>query len=195
MTEDKVVSKFKKTDEPSDIDDEIPVKFSVLDVLRILTGIVMLYCICCKLWTGNWYSLGFKSSRSSSDERNSLEIPDYWLQARPGQFPIAFSLEELSEYSGSKDSDRILLSVRGHVFDVTRGSRFYGKWGTYKKFTGTDCSKVFSYPQYDVSALSKPCSSDLSDSSATELARVDSWLQFYQKKYPEIGYVKGLLNT
>lgn len=200
MTEntiESIDSKYKKTDEFNDLsdsDDEIPTKFTVLDVLRILGGLLILYCVCCKLWTGNWYSMGSKTSTSSSNER-TLEIPQYWLHVKQDQGPFAFSLEELSQFSGDKNPERILLSVKGHVFDVTSGSRFYGKWGAYRKFTGTDCSKLFSYPQWDMSALGKQCSSDLSESTPTELARVDSWLRFFQKKYPEIGYVKELLDS
>ncbi|QLQ79949.1 hypothetical protein HG537_0C05980 [Torulaspora globosa] len=193
MAEDAIDSKCEKTDEFNDLndcDDEIPVKFTVLDVLRMLAGLLILYGVCCKLWTGNWYSIGSKNSRPIV-----LEIPQYWLHVKQSRGPFAFSLDELSQFSGEKSPERILLSVKGHVFDVTSGSRFYGKWGAYRKFTGTDCSKLFSYPQWDMSALGKPCSSDLSDSIPTELARVDSWLQFFQRKYPEIGYVEELLDS
>lgn len=36
-----------------------------------------------------------------------------------------FTLEQLREYDGSR-SPRILLAVNGKVFDVTKGSKFYG---------------------------------------------------------------------
>ncbi|QLL32429.1 hypothetical protein HG536_0C05980 [Torulaspora globosa] len=198
MAENTIDYKYEKTDEINDLsdcEDEIPTKFTVLDVLRMLAGLLILYGVCCKLWSGNWYSMGSKTSMSSSYERSLLEIPQYWLHVKQSRGPFAFSLEELSQFSGDKSPERILLSVRGHVFDVTSGSRFYGKWGAYRKFTGTDCSKLFSYPQWDMSVLGKQCSSDLSDSTSTELARVDSWLQFFQKKYPEIGYVEELLDS
>lgn len=194
MTVDSV-SNHKKTDEEQEVSagqDEVPANFSILDVLRILVGLLMLYSLCCKFLSGNWFYFG-SARKVSSTPADLLKIPEYWSQLKPGQDSIAFSLEELSQYSGDSNADRILLSVKGHVFDVTRGSRFYGKWGAYKKFTGTDCSKSFSYPQWDMSALTKKCSSDLSDSSSTELARVDSWLKFFQKKYPEIGYVRELV--
>jgi len=37
-----------------------------------------------------------------------------------------FTLEQLQEFDGRGKGGRILIAVNGKVFDVTRGSRFYG---------------------------------------------------------------------
>jgi len=37
-----------------------------------------------------------------------------------------FTLEQLQEFDGRGKDGRILIAVNGKVFDVTRGSRFYG---------------------------------------------------------------------
>ena len=37
-----------------------------------------------------------------------------------------FTIEELREYDGTKPDGRILVALNGKVFDVTRGSTFYG---------------------------------------------------------------------
>ena len=37
-----------------------------------------------------------------------------------------FTLEQLREYDGRGRDGRLLMSVNGKVFDVTRGKRFYG---------------------------------------------------------------------
>jgi len=37
-----------------------------------------------------------------------------------------FTLEQLQEFDGQRKGGRILIAVNGKVFDVTRGSRFYG---------------------------------------------------------------------
>jgi len=37
-----------------------------------------------------------------------------------------FTLEQLQEFNGRGNDGRILVAVNGKVFDVTRGSRFYG---------------------------------------------------------------------
>lgn len=200
MTEDHIFSMTdKKTDEPIDIsendrhdDEEVP-KFTVLDILRMLAGLILFGSVLCRVLSGHWFYLPSKASKTDA-QQEMLQIPAYWSTVKQGQTPMTFSLDELSKYSGESDSERILLSVKGHVFDVTRGSHFYGKWGTYRKFTGTDCSKLFSYPQWDLSVLGKECSNDLSDSTEKELARVEAWLSFFRKKYPEVGFVEGLVN-
>lgn len=37
-----------------------------------------------------------------------------------------FTLEELTPYDGTGPDGRVLVAVNGNVYDVTRGSRFYG---------------------------------------------------------------------
>ncbi|XDA71508.1 hypothetical protein R6Z07F_001860 [Ovis aries] len=46
-----------------------------------------------------------------------------------------FSLEQLRQYDGSRNP-RILRAVNGKVFDVTKGSKFYGPAGPYGIFAG-----------------------------------------------------------
>lgn len=191
----KIVKHSKKTDEPlltsihtGKIDELVEIKFTWLDYLRILIGLILLSCILSKLLLGEWSPINLSTSK---DIAKSLAIPDYW-QNKYDEFPIVFALADLKEYSGINENDRILLSIKGHVFDVTRSSRFYGKWGAYQKFTGTDCCNIFSYPQWDISALSKECDSNIENFTETQLKRLDSWYDFFKKNYPEIGYVKEL---
>lgn len=171
-------------------DDVVDVKFSVLDLLRIFAGLIMAYCCICRFFIGSWYWQPFRR-HAYTEPRSPLEIPSYWFE-KHNNLPIPFSADDLSNYGSNSESHRILLSVKGHVFDVTSGSRFYGEWGPYKKFTGRDCSRLFAYPKWDISVLSRDCSHDLSSLTPTELERVDSWLQFFRAKYPEIGYVESL---
>lgn len=37
-----------------------------------------------------------------------------------------FTIEELTKYDGKGPDGRILVAVNGSVYDVTRGSKFYG---------------------------------------------------------------------
>lgn len=196
MSEYFISTTNKKTDEPliqeEQNSDLVEVKFTALDVVRMLTGLLIIFCLSSKLFTGSWYYIPFMGT-TNNHLQDPLKIPQYWLEKNHEHIPISFSLEELSKYKGQDEPERILLSVKGHVFDVTKGSRFYGKWGGYKKFSGTDCSKLFSYPQWDISVLNKACDHDLTGVAPAGLARVDAWLHYFQRKYPEIGYIDSLL--
>lgn len=37
-----------------------------------------------------------------------------------------FSVQELKQYDGNQPDGRVLVAVNGHVYDVTKGKRFYG---------------------------------------------------------------------
>ncbi|GCE98644.1 hypothetical protein ZYGM_001422 [Zygosaccharomyces mellis] len=189
-----VVFTDKKTDELKityDSDDEdagedISTTFTILDLIRMLAGLILVWCVLSKSFTDQWFYLpGHNSLRRISKE--SPVIPAYWLNQ---DLPVVFTLDQLSQYTAQSNSGRILLSIRGHVFDVTEGEAFYGKWGAYRKFAGTDCSNLFGYSMWDVSALGRKCNHDLSDLSEQEMARVNSWLEYFRRKYPEIGYLK-----
>ncbi|CCE61837.1 hypothetical protein TPHA_0B01630 [Tetrapisispora phaffii CBS 4417] len=175
----------KKTDEIISRTDEVEIKFRPSDYLRMLIGIILFTSIISKLSTGRFivYPL------SNGTTKNNLEISSFWYDNYQN-VPIAFSESDLKQYSGDSVSERIVLSIKGNVFDVTRGARFYGKWGPYKKFSGKDCSNVFGYNSWDLSSLSKECNSNISELSTVELERIDSWLSFFKRKYPYIGYVR-----
>jgi membrane-associated progesterone receptor component len=55
---------------------------------------------------------------------------------------------ELSEYDGVKNK-RILMGIRGRVYDVTAGSNFYGPGGPYGNFAGRDASRGLSKGSFD----------------------------------------------
>lgn len=37
-----------------------------------------------------------------------------------------FAVQELKQYDGNQPDGRVLVAVNGHVYDVTKGKRFYG---------------------------------------------------------------------
>lgn len=65
--------------------------------------------------------------------------------------PILFTYYtpiELSEFDGRKNK-RILMGIRGRVYDVTAGSHFYGPGGPYGNFAGRDASRGLSKGSFD----------------------------------------------
>ncbi|SCV04882.1 LANO_0G13498g1_1 [Lachancea nothofagi CBS 11611] len=160
-------------------------RFTWLDVLRIVGGLVLLGLIAGKFMTDSVTWNYWSRSRSLETLR---QIPKFW----DGQtLPLEFSLEQLHTFDGSNPETPVLLAIEGHVFDVSRKSGLYGPRGAYHRFAGTDCSRAFSYRLWSMQGLREPCSSDLSGLSPEGLHRVDEWLEFFQHRYPYIGYVKS----
>ncbi|KRT81754.1 hypothetical protein AMK59_5176, partial [Oryctes borbonicus] len=52
-----------------------------------------------------------------------------------------FTVQELKAYDGTQPDGRILVSVNGNVYDVTKAKRFYGPGGPYAAFGGRDASR------------------------------------------------------
>ncbi|KAH0549283.1 membrane-associated progesterone receptor component 1-like [Cotesia glomerata] len=95
-----------------------------------------------------------------------------------------FTVEELKKYDGRGTDGRILVAVNGSVYDVTRGSRFYGPDGPYAAFGGRDASRglaTFSVvpgkDEYD----------DLSDLNTTEMNSILEWEEQFKERYDYVG--------
>lgn len=94
-----------------------------------------------------------------------------------------FTLHELKQYEGTGPDGRILVAINGHVYDCTRGTRFYGPGGPYNAFAGHDASRglaTFSLSvtdEYD----------DLSDLNTTEMNSVNEWEGQFKERYDYVG--------
>ena len=69
--------------------------------------------------------------------------------------PIVFTYYtpvELAEFDGVKNK-RILMGIRGRVYDVTGGAQFYGPGGPYGNFAGRDASRGLSKGSFDEGML------------------------------------------
>lgn len=65
--------------------------------------------------------------------------------------PVLFTYytpDELAEFDGRKNR-RILMGIRGRVYDVTTGGHFYGPGGPYGNFAGRDASRGLSKGSFD----------------------------------------------
>lgn len=107
----------------------------------------------------------------------------------PNREMIYLTAEELREYDGSDLKKPIYLAIKGHIYDVTNGKRFYGKGGSYSFFSGRDASRAYVTGCFHEDFLT----SDIRGLNKDELDGIDQWKNFYDrsKKYFLVGYVKN----
>ncbi|XP_058147901.1 membrane-associated progesterone receptor component 2 isoform X1 [Dasypus novemcinctus] len=126
-----------------------------------------------RLWV-RWGRRGLGAGAGAGEESPAASLPR--MKKRD------FSLEQLRQYDGSR-TPRILLAVNGKVFDVTKGSKFYGPAGPYGIFAGRDASRGLATFCLDKDALRDEYD-DLSDLNAVQMESVREWeMQFKGKKH------------
>lgn len=53
-------------------------------------------------------------------------------QRYPWPIPHEFTSDELAKYTGSDGGDLIMISILGHVYDVSAAPEYYGPNGSYR---------------------------------------------------------------
>ncbi|MBW1907578.1 MAG: hypothetical protein JRJ24_20235 [Deltaproteobacteria bacterium] len=81
-----------------------------------------------------------------------------------------YSLSELAAYDGSDPARPLLIGIRGHVYDVTRGRAFYGPGGPYGMFAGEE---LFT--------------GDIEGLELDELDKLEEWIEMFEGKYRRVG--------
>lgn len=107
-------------------------KVTVLDVLRVLGGVLLLNFALSWYITGESFLWGWRPWFSRPDGLKA------WLRG-----PVLLTDEELAAYDGSDPSKPIYLGLNGTIYDVTPGRHFYGPGGGYHFFAGRDAARAF----------------------------------------------------
>lgn len=71
----------------------------------------------------------YKIFKSRSDSSLSIVPPE----PEPPKIRKDFTVQDLKKYDGTQSDGRVLVAVNGHVYDVTKGRKFYGPGKYYKK--------------------------------------------------------------
>uniref|UniRef100_A0A0A9YFT6 Membrane-associated progesterone receptor component 2 n=1 Tax=Lygus hesperus TaxID=30085 RepID=A0A0A9YFT6_LYGHE len=96
-----------------------------------------------------------------------------------------FTIEELKPYDGKGEfGPRVLVAVNGKVFDVTKGSKYYGPGGPYSAFAGKDASRGLA--TFDVNG-GKDVYDDLSDLNTFEMDSIKEWEMQFTERYDYVG--------
>ncbi|ODV59839.1 cytochrome b5-like heme/steroid binding domain-containing protein [Ascoidea rubescens DSM 1968] len=94
----------------------------------------------------------------------------------------------LYKYNGH-DDEKVYLSIKGKIFDVSKGRAFYGPGGPYENFAGRDASRGLaknSFKEDMVRDWDQPIDK-LEDLTEREKKALDEWEAFFEKKYNYIG--------
>ncbi|KAK3064576.1 hypothetical protein LTS18_005945, partial [Coniosporium uncinatum] len=107
--------------------------FGVIDVLRVLGGIVLLNCALSYFVTsGDSLAWGYRPWFTRTDTLSA------WWRG-----PIILTDAELRMYDGTDVTKPIYLALNGSVYDVSASRHTYGPGGSYHFFAGRDAARAF----------------------------------------------------
>ncbi|KAI9818595.1 MAG: hypothetical protein M1832_004368 [Thelocarpon impressellum] len=170
---------------------------SLLDVLRLLAGLLLLNGLLSYFVTNDSFTWGYRPRLTRLGPLRA------WLNG-----PLLLSPEELAQYNGSAPDLPIYLAVNGTAYDVSAGREtYYGPGGSYAFFAGRDGARAFVTGCFaaehvvpdlagaeDVFLPQQPGAVSREDRrAALEQVRksVQNWQSFFRKseKYFEVGRV------
>ncbi|GFR39706.1 hypothetical protein Agub_g185 [Astrephomene gubernaculifera] len=93
-----------------------------------------------------------------------------------------FTPEQLASHDGSDKSLPLYLSIRGVVYDITKGKDYYGPDGMYP-FAGKEVARAFALFSTDLAE----CTDNLQGLSYVEMENLRDWTARFNAKYPIVG--------
>jgi len=106
--------------------------FSLLDLLRVLAGLLLFSAGTSWLITGNSFTWNYRPYYARWSTLKSLLAG-----------PLLLTEEQLASYDGSDPKKPIYLALNGTIYDVSAGRKTYGPGGSYSFFAGKDAARAF----------------------------------------------------
>ncbi|ODQ65167.1 cytochrome b5 [Nadsonia fulvescens var. elongata DSM 6958] len=109
--------------------------------------------------------------------------------------PIVFTTytpSTLIKFNGV-DDERVFLAVKGIVYDVSAGKKFYGPGGPYANFAGHDASRGLAKNSFDIEVITpidQPIDL-LKDLTDEEIEAMNGWAAMFAGKYLVVGELKN----
>ncbi|KAF2720669.1 putative heme/steroid binding domain protein [Polychaeton citri CBS 116435] len=114
------------------ISDEADGNITLLDVVRVIGGLLLISCLLSYLITNDSFLWGW---------RPWFVRPNVILARMKG--PILLTDTQLLAYDGNDVSKPVYLALNGTIYDVSAGRRVYGPGGSYNVFAGKDAARGF----------------------------------------------------
>lgn len=153
-------------------DEEQGFSFSLFDIMRMITGLILL-----NLMISYWFT-----GTLTYNYRGKLTDPHY-LYFQVFGSRVNLTDAELARFDGSIDGLPIYLAVNGSVFDVSNRREIYGPGGSYNYLSGKDCARA-----YATNCLNQH-THDIRDIEPEEVRRLRGWHEFFETKYFKVGVV------
>ncbi|ANB13539.1 hypothetical protein AWJ20_1835 [Sugiyamaella lignohabitans] len=175
---------LRDENEHDDIIDRSPARgnFTLLDVIRILGGILLLnfllsyYITKTPLW-------GTKTKLTNPRYLEFTFKAHVW----PGSGYLNLTEDELSRYNGEDRALPIYVAINGSVYDVTSNPDSYGPLGAYSFFSGRDAARA-----YSTGCFHQDLTHDLRGLDPIKVEKdISGWKRFYESsdRYWFVGYV------
>jgi len=101
--------------------------------------------------------------------------------------PREWTVDEVARMDG-RDGRPVFIAAKGEVFDVTRGTDFYGPDGGYNIMAGRDASRALALVSLDMKDIDN---NRLDDLTASDLMTLDEWRFKFHSKYTLMGTLAG----
>ena len=128
-------------------------------------------------------------AEEDDEEKEEVVLRDFTI-AQLREFDGTVSenavLPPMTASNGEKEPEKIYISLRGNVYDVTSANDLYGPEQTYHCMAGREASRALALLSFEESDLSN---TDISDLGPFHRETLDSWEEKYMhyKNYPVVG--------